>query len=131
MKDYSTGQRRRLLTFLEQHSNELLSAEQIATLIAAEGGEISLSAIYRNLDRLVQDGHVRRSAAEDGRKALYQLIGGECAEHLHLQCVDCGHIIHMDEKATRAMRRAAMSCGDFSIDEKRTVLYGRCGSCTK
>lgn len=129
MKDYRTGQRRQLLAFLEQHSDHPLPAEQIESMIRSGGGEISLSAIYRNLDRLVQDGLVRRLPAEDGRKALYQLIGEECAGHLHMQCTGCGSVIHMDEKATRAMNRAAQACGDFSIDRRRTVLYGRCKNC--
>jgi len=129
MKDYRTGQRKQLLAFLEEHREQPMSAEQIGSMILSEGGEISLSAVYRNLDRLVQDGLVRRLPAEDGRKALYQLIGEECAGHLHMQCTGCGNIIHMDDKATRAMHRAAQACGEFSIDRKRTVLYGKCKNC--
>lgn len=129
MRDYKTGPRRRLLSFLEQNLDEPLSAEQIAERITAEGGEISLSAIYRNLERLEQDGLVRRSASGDGRKAVYQYTGGECADHLHMQCVGCGHVIHLDHETTEALCSAARSCGDFSIDERKTVLYGRCKDC--
>ncbi len=129
MRKYNTGQRSRLLTFLEQHRDEPLSAEQIAERITSEGGEISLSAIYRNLERLEQDGSVRRSAAEDGRKAVYQYTGGECGEHLHLRCTDCGSMIHLDHPTTEALRDAAQSCGGFSIDERKTVIYGRCSKC--
>ena len=129
MRNYKTGQRRRLLDFLEKHRDRQFSAEQIAELIAAEGGEISLSAIYRNLERLEQEGAVRRAAAGEGRKAVYQYTGGECSEHLHLQCTGCGSTIHLDHESTEALRDAAQSCAGFSIDERKTVLYGRCSKC--
>jgi len=131
MRDYNTGQRRNLLAVLEKHCDEQLSAEQIAALIENEGGEISLSAVYRNIERLEQDGLVRRSSVGGSKKAVYQYIGGQCAQHLHLQCVACGQITHLDDKAVSAMRSAVSSCGDFAIDEKMTVLYGRCGACSK
>ncbi len=129
MRDYNTGQRRCLISVLEKHCDCQFTAEQIAELIAEEGGEISLSAVYRNIERLEQDGLVRRSAAGGSKKAVYQYIGGQCARHLHLQCVSCGQITHLDDEAASAMRRAVSSCGDFDIDEKMTVLYGRCGEC--
>ncbi len=129
MRNYKTGQRCRLLDFLEKHRDSSFSAEQIAEMIASEGGEISLSAVYRNLERLEQEGSVRRAAAGDGRKAVYQYTGGECGEHLHMQCVDCGSVIHLDHRTTEALRTAASSCEGFAIDERRTVLYGRCRDC--
>ncbi len=129
MKDYRTGQRRQLLAVLEKHRDKALSAEQLCRMIQSEGGEVSLSAIYRNLDRLVQESLVRRLTGEGSRSALYQLMGESCTQHLHLQCIGCGSVIHMDEKTTRAMQRAAGSCGDFTLDSGRTVLYGRCRNC--
>jgi len=130
MKGYNTGQRRLLAEFLERHMDQPLSAEQIAEMISAEGGEISLSAVYRNIERMEKDGLVRRSSSGEGRRAVYQYIGGACAKHLHMQCTNCGDIIHLDDNATNAMRMAVRSCGDFSIDERRTVLYGCCGNCS-
>lgn len=130
MKGYNTDQRRRLLAFFERHRDEQLSAEQISGMMGSEGEEISLSAIYRNIDRLEQDGLLRRDVSGDGRKAVFQYMGGSCADHLHLQCTGCGHVIHLNDEATAAMRRAVSSCGDFSIDERRTVLYGRCKNCS-
>lgn len=129
MKNYKTGQRSSLLAFLEQHRDEQLAAEQIAEMMAADGNVISLSAVYRNLERMEQEGYVRRSAAGEGRGSVYQYIGGECSEHLHMQCTGCGQVIHLDHKTTEALCSAAQSCSDFSIDEKRTVLYGRCRDC--
>ena len=131
MRDYDTGQRRCLIGVLEKHCDRQLSAEQIAGLIEAEGGEISLSAVYRNIERLEQEGLVRRSLVGGSKKAVYQYIGGQCAMHLHLQCVSCGQISHLDDEAANAMREAVSACGDFAIDEKMTVLYGRCKECVK
>ena len=130
MRDYNTGQRRSLLAVLEKHCDRQLTAEQITELICNDGGEISLSAVYRNIERLEQEGLVRRSSS-GGKKSVFQYIGGQCASHLHLQCVSCGLITHLDDEAASVMRRAVSSCGDFDIDERMTVLYGRCGECSR
>ena len=131
MRDYNTGQRRSLLSVLEKHRDEQFTAEQLVALIASDGGEISLSAVYRNIERLERDGMVRRSTADSGKKSQYQYIGTHCAGHLHLQCVSCGQITHLDDKTTGDMRRAVSSSSDFAIDERKTVLYGRCRECGK
>lgn len=130
VKGYETGPRKRLLEFLKAHCDEQFSAAAIAERISdAEGAGISLSSVYRNIDKLVQEGSVRRFEGEDGKKSLYQYIGGECSEHLHLKCTECGRIIHVDERTTEALLHTALDSSDFSIDEKKTLLFGVCGEC--
>ena len=60
MPDYKTQQRKVFLAYLSQHTDELLSARQIADALANE--KISLSAVYRNLAQLEAEEKVRRSA---------------------------------------------------------------------
>ena len=58
MPKYMTKQRKALLSFLSAHADEKLSARQIAQTLSGEG--ISISAVYRNLSALEQEGKIRR-----------------------------------------------------------------------
>ena len=59
MAKYLTRQRKRLLEYLSEHTDEQMSARQIADALAAD--EISVSAVYRNLSALEEEGLLKRS----------------------------------------------------------------------
>ena len=68
MQAYMTQPRKRLITYLHSHADETLSAGQIAQDLP----EISVSAVYRNLSALEQDGTVRKVAKSGSREVFYQ-----------------------------------------------------------
>ena len=83
MKKYATDQREILLSFLREHPDQQFSIEEISEQLCI-GNVISLSTIYRNINKLVEEEAVRRFAKEGSRKFLYQFIGdGTCSEQLH------------------------------------------------
>ena len=55
MKNYSTEQRKLLLSFLKNHCDAQFTVEEIAAQLHG-GCSISVSSVYRNIDRLVADG---------------------------------------------------------------------------
>lgn len=66
MAKYLTRQRKRLLEYLSEHTDEQMSARQIADALAAD--EISVSAVYRNLSALEEEGLLKRSVREGTRE---------------------------------------------------------------
>ena len=50
------------------------------------------------IDRMEKDGTVIRYASGQGTQASYQYVeqGQGCEGHLHLKCVKCGKILHLD-----------------------------------
>ena len=54
MAKYLTRQRKRLLEYLSAHTDEQISARQIAEDLAAD--QISISAVYRNISALEDKG---------------------------------------------------------------------------
>lgn len=125
MKKYQTKQREQLMLFFAEHCDRQYTIEQLADNISG----IGISSLYRNMNLLVEEGLVRRSR-EDGRKFLYQYIGGgDCAHHLHLQCNKCGRILHMDNKIAASIAAAVQNDSDFAIDTSQTMLFGCCASC--
>ena len=128
MKKYDTRQRDYLISFLNQHPDQLLSVRQIAQELCAQ--QISLSAVYRNLYQLEAEGLIRKSVKPGSREAYYQYVGGEdCHSHLHLSCTRCGKTFHMDAEHTAQLTRAMSELDGFDLDILKTVLYGICQNC--
>jgi len=122
-----TEQRKQLLTFLKEHRDVQYSIEDIAEQLCT-GSNISVSAVYRNMNKLVEEGSVARFAREGSRKFLYQYIDKDCCEHLHLKCNKCGHIFHMEDGFMEIVLLTAVK-NKFVIDKKKSILYGLCESC--
>ena len=128
MQAYMTQPRKRLLNYLHKHADETLSAAQISEDLP----EISVSAVYRNLSALEQDGSVRKVAKNGSREVFYQYMKAEeCRDHLHLSCKSCGKTFHLDEQETAALLDSIAKLEGFTVDRGDTVLYGICESCAE
>ncbi len=131
MATYNTSARKRILSFLKEHIQNQYTIEEIIKEISVDGSP-GKSTIYRQVDRLVRDGLVRRFVQGESRHFLYQFSGGEdCETHLHLRCTDCGKLFHMGEKESQKILEEIRSLRNFSVDREKTVLLGRCGRCMK
>ena len=128
MAAYITKQRRILQSFLADHPDESLSAADIAA--ALSGASISVSAVYRNLAALEEEGRVRRISRGSGREIYYQYTDTEsCRAHLHLLCKSCGATYHMDKEDADQLIETLARHEKFLIDTVDTVLYGTCEAC--
>lgn len=130
MAKYQTRQRKRLLTYLSEHTDEQMTARQISGALAEDN--ISISAVYRNLADLEAEGLLKRSVREGTREAFYQYIAaGECKDSLHLSCRICGKSIHLGEKEAEQLLHGTLESTGFQIDKSETILYGFCADCRK
>lgn len=126
--EYHTGQRKALQDFFASHPHDMFTVKEIAE--ALKESSISLSAIYRNLAVMTEEGAVRRSVKEGGREAVYQYLEGDaCLNCLHMTCVSCGKVFHMDGLVARHIQEDLARTDGFLIDRSRTVLYGTCRRC--
>ena len=123
---YQTRQRKLLLDCFMNNSGRQFT---IAELVETAGEDApAVSTAYRLVGKLCDEGLVRRLTREDTRQAVYQISGHTCcAEHLHIKCVDCGLLIHLDRKAQQALSDST----GFVIDDERSMLYGRCAKCAE
>lgn len=130
MGKYMTSQRKLLLSYLESHRDEQLTAKEIADSLKQDG--ISQSAVYRNLSALEAEGKVHRSAKGGDRESYYQYLDcDECHGQLHFSCQKCGHTFHVSEQVADALTQALSFGEHASLDKEETVLYGVCGQCKK
>lgn len=127
---YQTRQRRALLDFMERHSERQFTVEEL--LLAMGAGAPGRSTAYRLLDRLAEEGAVRRFQPEGTRRTAYQaMTTGRCDAHLHLKCVACGKLIHLDETISDAVQENLLHSAGFAVDDSRTTIFGTCADCAQ
>jgi len=127
---YMTGQRKVLYEFFASHPHSEFSAKDIYKEIESSG--ISLSAVYRNLASMTDDGVIVKSVGQGGHETLYRFMKCDgCKNELHLTCTDCGKIFHLRHDVADKLKESIAGSDGFCIDSARTVLYGVCRECTK
>ena len=71
-----------------------------------------------------------RFAPESGGSAAYQAMDpGHCDAHLHLKCVGCGRLIHLDTGVSDALQADLLRAAGFTVDGRSTTIYGTCAAC--
>ncbi len=134
--EYRTKQRAAVLSWLRRHPHAHVSAGELRDALSAEGYIISRSTIYRTLDRLCEDGSVRRFTLSQDDSTCYQYAGeGEdsllCHAHFHLKCTVCGTLYHIEcDKLDELSAHIAGRHG-FAVDPAKTVILGVCTPCQR
>lgn len=125
---YDTGREQALLALLRESGEQGLSLSEICTRLTPSGK--GKSTIFRLLASLVEQGTVRKLPDGQSRHFIYQYTeSAHCRSHLHLKCVGCGRFIHLTERLSRLLCEAVETEGNFSLDEEKTLLFGRCAVC--
>ena len=125
-KRYNTEQRKELLDYMISNKNNFLSAEDIEKYLKKKDIAVGLTTIYRFLNALEKDGKLR--VEHKNNTKYYQYISNECDEHYHLQCKQCGKIIHFNCEELQALNNHLSEEHNFNIDVS-SVIYGVCDKC--
>lgn len=129
---YQTQQRKIILSFLASAHDRQFTIDEMIEGLNREGHNVAQSSVYRLMKKLVEEGVVRRHSKEDSRQYVYQIIESEeCHSHLHLQCTECGKLVHLSHEATKEARQWMQGATGFELDQEKTYLYGRCTDCKK
>lgn len=130
---YATASRKRILDFLKQSSDRTVTAAEIGSYLKENDSEVNITTIYRYLDKLEREGTVLKYVAEKGNQAVYQYveIGHRCEEHLHLKCMECGRIIHLECSFMEEIAEHIEKDHGFLLQCKNSILYGTCEECRK
>jgi Fur family ferric uptake transcriptional regulator len=128
---YKTRQRDQILQYLTEHRQEHITADDLVEAFRAQNVKVGKSTIYRYLDVLVQGGQLRKYTIDESSSACYQYVEnpGDCATHFHLKCMDCGRLLHIQSDLLPVVSQEIKSQYGFSVDQCKTVLYGRCKAC--
>ena len=130
---YATANRKKILDFLKENHNRTLTVADIDVYLKDCNSEVNITTIYRYLDKLEKEGTVMKYVSEKGSQAAYQYVesGHSCEEHLHLQCVKCGKVIHLECHFMDEILEHVENEHGFLMQCKNSIVYGTCRECVK
>ena len=123
---YKTRQSNTILSYLQEEHGHITAASLTAHL-REKGESIGTATVYRQLDKLVAMGLVRKYITDKG--ACYQYAENDCDGHFHLKCTQCDTLFHVDCSFLANLAPHILSHHGFTVDNRRTVMYGLCEKC--
>ena len=120
-----TPQRQMVLSIIE-NSGEHLSAEAICQRVQANYPFVSLSTVYRTVERLKAVGLVREVHLL-GEQRFYESAGA--GDHYHLLCRGCGAVLHIDAALLAGLREQLEQCYHFTPLSLDLIATGYCEHC--
>ena len=124
-KEYKTKSRKLILQYLIEEKKHTLSIYNILDFLKEQEELVNVSTIYRYLDKLVSEGKVMKYQNEEGKKAVFQYIEEEntCHQHLHMQCVKCGRVIHLNCGFMEEIKAHMMKHHRCRLQCHNSILY--------
>jgi Fur family ferric uptake transcriptional regulator len=103
-----------------------ITADEVAEIVRAEIGAISLQSVYDALGLLVAEKLIRRIQPSGSAARFEDRVGDN---HHHLICRSCGRIVDVDCAVGSAPCLSAVDDRGYAIDEAEVAYWGRCPDC--
>jgi Fur family ferric uptake transcriptional regulator len=131
LSNYTTKQGEAILSYIASLEGDHVTVEQLAKHFDGSGTSIGLTTIYRNLDKLLSSGKIRKFVIDGISGACYQYVGEQFSggEHFHLKCEICREVYHLQCGAIEEISSHVAEEHAFQINPIKTVFYGICDKC--
>ena len=132
---YKTRQREELLEYLISVQGEHITVNDIRDYFAARNNAIGVATIYRQLEKMVNEGIVTKYVIDANTPACFEYVADD-EDHdkdvcFHCKCEKCGKLIHLHCEELEEMQGHLKDEHEFRLNPMRTVLYGICSECEK
>lgn len=102
-----------------------VSAEEIFQRLQGRFPTLALSTVYRNLEKLAEDGLIEKETSPEG-----VFLYCRCDEHGHyLVCTQCHQRVRLMECPLSAVESKLEKQTGFLIDRHHLTIYGKCPKC--
>ena len=132
---YKTKQRESLLAYLESRPGTHVTVGDVCAFFRDRGTPIGQSTLYRQLERLVDEGLVNKYVIDGSSPACFEYMGADSHADaevcFHCKCEKCGRLIHLHCEELEEIRDHILDAHSFRLDARRTVLYGLCDRCAE
>ena len=132
---YTTKQKSAVLDFFRSAGGGHATAADICAYLEQRGSRVSLATVYRQLDKLAEDGLIARYSVDANTPACYEYLGshggGGGESCFHLKCGTCGRLIHLHCEEISDMREHLRAEHGFYWNPLGTVFYGECAECRR
>mgnify|MGYP002859773090 CR=1 FL=1 len=130
---YKTKHREEIIAYLESIPGKHVTVNDIMLYFRMQGKAIGAATIYRQMERLVEEGIVNKYFIDENSSACFEYVG-DVPEHkglscFHCKCEKCGKLIHLECGELQMIREHLAGHHGFDLDPFRTVFYGVCNEC--
>lgn len=130
---YKTKQREELLEYLMTIPGQHITVNDICSHFQKEGRNIATATVYRQLEKMVDEGIVKKYIIDANSPACFEYSPKEeeCGQEVcfHCKCEECGKLIHMHCEEVKEIQEHMRTEHGFYINPLRTVFYGLCEDC--
>lgn len=131
---YKTKQKAEITAYLMSMSGEHVTVNDICQHFTDMGKSIGVTTVYRQLDKLVEEGLVNKYTVDSKSSACYEYVETDKNMHGHIQCYHCkcdrcGKLIHLHCGEVEELMEHIDKNHQFMINPRRTVFYGLCDEC--
>lgn len=132
-QDYKTKARQYILDFLKTSKDGTVSAADITEHLKNMGAAVNQATVYRYLSRLSRENRVLKFTDAKTHKSVYRYVEEEsgCDGHIHIKCVSCGRLMHLECDFMEDIKRHLSEEHGFELKCEGSILYGVCSECGK
>lgn len=109
------------------HSENHMTAEELAALVQQGGYDFSDQFIWETIDLMCHYGFAQANQFDNGRVRYEHRHLGQ--HHDHLICTKCQNIIEFEEQAIERLQLQIASAYGFHLLQHKMELYGICRNC--
>ena len=130
---YRTKQKEEITEYLRSKTGEHVTVADVCKYFAQNGRSIGMTTVYRQLEKMVDDGIVNKYAIDANSPACFEYM--EPGTHaggltcFHCKCDRCGKLIHLHCHDLEEIQEHLLTKHGFTLNPRRTVLYGLCEEC--
>lgn len=103
------------------------TADEIYEDIIKAYPSISRGTVYRNLNRLAQEGKIRKLTIPGGADCFDHI----CQEHYHVRCEQCGRVFDVDMDHIADLDKKIKNTQGFLFTGCDIIFRGICPKCRK
>lgn len=125
---YMTRQQKAVLQCMESLPGDA-GAVELAELLHARGQAIGLTTVYRQLEKLEQQGLVHKIVTDEGARYRFCDCRRRSEECFLIKCEQCGKVEHARCEHLGELYGHLAADHHFRINPHRTLFYGLCQDC--
>jgi len=110
-----------------------VTAAQIIEHLQKERIIISRPTVYRQLSKLVREGRTRKCYFDGTSVASFQYIDADdnARDFYRLKCEFCDGVFPLQCDEVNHVSRHILDAHAFEVNDKKTVFYGKCKTCSQ
>lgn len=130
-KNYNTKGKDIILSYMQAHADRNFSANDVYQYLQENDTKMNITTVYRNLDRFADMGMLMKlkNAEDDRCRYQYKHPDGNCDEHIHMQCRECGKIFHLECRFMSEIAEHLYAHHGFTLESAGSMLNGLCKEC--